>query len=453
VKTSAQVNNPLGQTVKRTSTLELLVLCSIISFSLWPSYLTIELGVLPQMDPPRVFLMWSVLYWLMLMYSSRNVRERFWYYIRLKSWLFVMLLFLFGWEMLSVFVAARVGHAFYSGLRDVIYHLVFFFTALTVWKYPKQIVRALKLLVYLGALISLIGMVEAMLGHNLLAGFVEGKAAYLIEVLGSVEKERDGVYRIAVFFANPLSAASYGVFVFPIVFFFSFYGKTSDRLIARIVMVLLLAMIWNTGSRGALVAILIISIGQSYFNLAVYINKYRGGGYAKVVLVPIFISAVVMAIPIVSGLIQGANEKQAGSTEIRLLQLELGVPLVMNRPLLGYGPGEAAEVLGVGDDDSKTVDNYFLSIALESGFPGLLMFIVLQLYFIRLSWRLGKKLPAPYSGLASALFFSLLGNFIFMSVLSLKQVLPLVFMVFSMLLALERIYISNVANTNNVESV
>ena len=166
-------------------------------------------------------------------------------------------------------------------------------------------------------------------------------------------------------------------------------------------------------------------------------------GLALVLSIIISIITLVGAKSIGEKLISGRTAKEAGSSSIRLLQMELGIPLIVDRPIIGYGPGEAAEVLGL---KAKTIDNYYLSLAIESGLPELVLFILILLYFLRYAWKLHNKLPPTQSALAIAIFWSIAGNALFLTVLSLEQVMPLMFLIFSMLIVLRSDQIISLAN-------
>ena len=129
----------------------------------------------------------------------------------------------------------------------------------------------------------------------------------------------------------------------------------------------------------------------------------------------------------------GKTETEAGSTNIRVLQMQLALPLIIKRPLTGYGPGEAGAVLGL---RSKAVDNYYLSLSLESGLPEAAFFIMLLLYFLNYSWKLQRNQAKATSTLATAIFWSTAGNVLFLTVLSLEQIMPVMFLLFGMLLVL-----------------
>jgi O-antigen ligase len=60
--------------------------------------------------------------------------------------------------------------------------------------------------------------------------------------------------------------------------------------------------------------------------------------------------------------------------------MEQAWPKIMKRPVLGYGTGRASRILGFWGG-TLTIDNYYLSLALEFGVPGPLAFLAMLVAF------------------------------------------------------------------------
>lgn len=87
---------------------------------------------------------------------------------------------------------------------------------------------------------------------------------------------------------------------------------------------------------------------------------------------------------------------QAASNESRQIQLQTGIPKVLHWPF-GYGPGMGAQTLAFADnaDGKLTIDNYWLSIALEYGVIGFVCFMTLMLTGAIKAIRLGFQARDP----------------------------------------------------------
>lgn len=87
---------------------------------------------------------------------------------------------------------------------------------------------------------------------------------------------------------------------------------------------------------------------------------------------------------------------QAASNESRQIQIATGIPKVLRWPF-GYGPGMGAQTLGFADNEEGklTIDNYWLSIALEYGVMGFICFMALMLLGISNGVRYGLRAKDP----------------------------------------------------------
>ena len=67
---------------------------------------------------------------------------------------------------------------------------------------------------------------------------------------------------------------------------------------------------------------------------------------------------------------------QASSNDARQRQLEMGIPKIFANPI-GHGAGSSGDVLGYAKDEFITVDNYWLTISLDYGVLGIIMYVSL----------------------------------------------------------------------------
>ncbi|MCY7307446.1 MAG: hypothetical protein LH632_15125, partial [Rhodoferax sp.] len=112
--------------------------------------------------------------------------------------------------------------------------------------------------------------------------------------------------------------------------------------------------------------------------------------------------------------------------------------LALDEPLVGYGPGQAAITLGALPGHIRiTIDNYYLSVALESGIPGLLLLVITLAYPITLGLFRGVTHSKRSGWLALALAAGLLAYAIERGVLSLTNNLDFSLMLTAMLVVVE----------------
>jgi O-antigen ligase len=144
--------------------------------------------------------------------------------------------------------------------------------------------------------------------------------------------------------------------------------------------------------------------------------------------------AVIPMIGISLEMVAGTSAAEEGSTLARMVMFEQGGSLVFDQPLLGYGPGRAAVTLGFLPGFSVlTIDSYYLTVALESGLPGLLLFITLLGYPIIKGWIGSVRFSGRDRVRIVTITFTLIGFSVIKSVLSLTENFDTAFLLIALL--------------------
>ena len=86
---------------------------------------------------------------------------------------------------------------------------------------------------------------------------------------------------------------------------------------------------------------------------------------------------------------------------------------------------------------NTSIDNYYLLLAMESRVLTLMLLIYIFIRFLKLSATVYNKLDVSERAVAGVLGLSLFGYATFMTVLSLKQVFPFIFLLFAMILSFQ----------------
>jgi O-antigen ligase len=114
------------------------------------------------------------------------------------------------------------------------------------------------------------------------------------------------------------------------------------------------------------------------------------------------------------------------------------LPLIAKNPL-GYGAGQSGDVLGFKTGSFQTIDNYYLSIALEYGVVGFVLYYGLLLMMMYLSARAVMYTPRnadPEQDFIVPIAISLAVFFVIKLVFSQQDNHPLIYMMMGMLMAL-----------------
>lgn len=423
---------------QKINILESALLAVVVSLPLWPSYLVVKIQGLPGINLTRICILLAISLWTLALLINQTYRIRFIdFLVKNRSVVLLLMVPFFGWKFITAGLAPSRMTAIFSALKDTIYCFGLFILSINIWRSPVQVERLVRVLLLVSVIVFSVTMLEVINQQNLFVNFVPDSfvsAAKLREGL-----VRDSTYRAWGTFAHPIALAGYCTTVLPLIAWYAVTHRGQHRWFGLGTCVLLIITIFFSTSRAGLAVLAFMAGGFFTTNyLPRWITKARFKERGVIIIISIMLLMFILPGLWLVGqkLASGRTANEAGSSSIRLLQIELGQPLIRSRPIVGYGPGEAAEVLGL---SAKTVDNYYLTLALESGVPEVALFIFIYLYFLYFAWRLQKKVAKPYAGLVAAIFWLVAGNGLFLSVVSLEQTLPFVFLMFGLLVSLNSI--------------
>lgn len=414
---------------KQISSLELVLLGFIVVFHLWPAYAVIKVGALPGINLQRIFMLLLIISWLFTLLSSQLYYDNFIKQVLKYRYLVINLFVYFTLRYISVLRSDNFLFSFYAATNEFISYFLLFLIGLTVWHNTKQVTRLLHLLVILSIIISLLGLYESRVERNIFEQFIPITSDYLAQTLEA--KIRDS-YRVQATFEHPLVLAEYFVFIIPLslamainsrIRFYQIFGGAA-------VILDILAM-WKTGSRTGIIVLIglgfLVALWKIWFIIK-HSKDYKIVAFLLSIL-PIVAAVVPLGFLVINHLLQGRSSEEASSTVTRLVQLDLGIPLVLKHPFLGYGPGNGAILLDIRSESGlPTIDNYYLSIALESGFPALVVFTFAFCYILYLSlqaYRFGMVLAGGFA-------LAFVGFILSLPALSITAFFPFVFLSFSL---------------------
>jgi len=371
-----------------------------------------------------------MVFWLV---ASPSLRTRLYGLIKKNKVIYGIIAVFFIWKIFSSFFSSgSVDESLKSSLRDAVYCFILMNISMLLISTERHVIHIFRCLMLATMIVCFFGLLEIVVQHSLFAAFAASQDA--AEKIS--DSYRDDRFRVLSTFPNSLSLASFLCFVFPLLAYSYFHEqKALWKLVSVVVLSTSFIVLYNTYSRAGY-GVMFALIGLlSLFHLKKWVGRLKQQWrilYSFVFLVVFVLFAVALFI-FAEQLAQGQSAKESGSSEIRALQMEIGFIKMAQHPIIGFGPGNAGDVIGL---KTKTVDNYYLTLAMESGVTATVLFLVILLVFVRKSYALGV-LKWPGRDLGITLFLMLLGNMVFMIILSLEQVLPLLFIAFSIILFLE----------------
>jgi O-antigen ligase len=261
-------------------------------------------------------------------------------------------------------------------------------------------------------------------------------------VASALTEKIRGSYRAQAGFLHPLVLAEYLILTIPIAISFVKI-KVSKHIKLASVTVLTLGVytLISTGSRAG-VLIFILQLGLMFlFKLIRDLKNQRE--IMPIIRSFVMIAVIFTGIPIsynfASLALEGQSNSESMSTQARIDQFNLGLDTFEKHPLVGWGPGLAVDHVASSNvtTGEKSVDNYYLTVAADSGLPAFILFFCLVVTYYRKARKLMAKLESPYSNISDGLSFSLFGFFIFCAVLSTFEVFTLAYVYFALLTKLE----------------
>jgi hypothetical protein len=347
-------------------------------------------------------------------------------------------------EVASIFISRAPVFSLNYLVNAEINWTAIFFVSVFVFLKPGRVERMVRLLWAMSLPIGLIAIFEMRAQHPLWAGHIPSflqieDPAVKLAMEGNA---RAGIYRAAATFGVSLGLAEYISLVMPFVVQFMVGPyRPATRIAAGLSIPFLIWVVLLTGARLGLIG--------CFLSIALTGLVWAGQKWSRdrrSLLSPMVVLAypAFLALSYLSTLFVGRIRAlvwggAAGQTSInaRNDQWALGKPMVYHQPW-GHGIGTAAETLGYAPYGLLTIDTYYLSILLEFGPLGFLIyygtFVVGIFHCVILGLK--ERLSDMEFELCKPLAISILNFFIIKSVFSQVGNHAIIFMMLGMVVAL-----------------
>lgn len=352
----------------------------VILSVLWPRYIYFHFSGLPGVNPFTLLTMGMLLLILIQIVAapaySRRVSDVFWS----GGLIGIFVLVWFAWRIFATTFGEYPLIQLIYLLREFIYISSFFFFAIALGSYPdgpRDVVRAL---VFSGLIASAIGLIEGFIQINPFVGFITlaGADIETATTLANIasEKVREGAFRAQSTFDHPIVFAQFVGALLPIALYCAANDKSKLwRLLGVITIPVALAAIATSGSRAGIVS---VTVACAAVGFIWWLRAMLYGRVSKIVAIfslPAFFMLILFFVYIISELAGGRSPHEVSSTNARLLMLNTGINALWDSPLVGFGNGMSVIKAGIqGAGGVWTIDVYFLTLALDYGYIGLLLF-------------------------------------------------------------------------------
>ncbi|MEL7488301.1 MAG: O-antigen ligase family protein [Pseudomonadota bacterium] len=390
---------PQGQAAPKRLIMPLLYAGAVL-LPLWPVYIHLKLGPLPIITPPRILLYLLSAIWIADMLTAPLRRAQFLVGLRNSRSVSGFVLGLFAVSALSVPMAEGRVLAAQEFFRQAIIWLLPFCVAVTYVRRTRELHRLVLLLVIGAVFNACLAILEKATGHlvaQVLSPLITGNAEWL--QIAASQKIRDGVFRAQGTHTHPLSLGEYVSVMAPFAIMFAAAARPlAIKAAWGAAAFILIAGALATSSRGALLAVSVSLIATALVLIHRFLQR-QGESRLKPVA-GAFVLALIAAAPVgylgAKNLASGAGGvSTSNSSQARLDQIEQAWPKILKRPVGGYGTGRAVRILGFWGR-SLTIDNYYLTLALDYGFPGPILFGSILIAVILASNRRSRAGPVDH---------------------------------------------------------
>ena len=367
-----------------------MIIAAMALMPLWPTYIHFKLGPAPILTPPRLLFYAITACWAYDMLVSPLRRGQLFCAMRRGGWLAAFLLGFFALAALSVPLAEGTRYAAQEVFRWAIIWLAPMLALATYVRSMTMLRRVLAALALGAVIAALIALAEFATGVLLavkLAPFIADDAVWL--QITQELKSRDGVFRAQATHTHPLSLGEYLALGAPIALGFVCASRGRVRLLWMVAFALLVGGVLVTNARGAMIA-MVFAVAATALVLAWRVLRQERFFRFRP-LIGLACLAMLAASPVVVAgahhvITGGAGESAARSSQARIDQIKKAWPKIVQRPVLGWGAGRAARIIGYWGR-TLSVDNYYLSLAVDTGVPGPIVFLGVLVVVGRRSMR------------------------------------------------------------------
>lgn len=419
-----------------------LYLAYLTLFTLWPTYAGLKVAGLPILNIQRIYALLLIVLTLSSLFASPKNMTIAYRVFRESLGAVVLVSLFFLWRLVSSVFSEDPIYSVFIAALDILLQYSFFMITILVVSNEKKVIKSLQFVLYGAAIVSIIGVIESLVQTNMFYNLVPKSAMETGFVASALTEKIRGSYRTQAGFLHPLVLAEYMILTIPIaILFLKIKISRHIKLISILVLTLGAYTLISTGSRAG-VLIFILQLGlmflfrliQDIKNQQKIMPVIRSFGMIVVICIGVPVSYNFASVAL-----EGQSNSESMSTQARIDQFNLGLETFEKHPLVGWGPGLAANHVASSNvtTGEKSVDNYYLTLAADSGLPAFILFVCIVVTYYRKARRLKAKLGSPYSNVSDSLSISVFGFFIFCAVLSTFEVFTLAYVYFALLTKLE----------------
>jgi len=422
-----------------------LLLTFVAAVIVWPNYLAVALPGMPWITVIRLVAIPLAIIMMVAISVSRSFRFEMLRVINALPSVWKMLSLFMVVAFLSILVSSDPSVSVNKFIIAQLYWTLIFFAAAYTFVQPGRATSFSQIIWTCAICVCLIGIDEWRRRGLFYAGhipsFLRIDDDALTSVLTSRGRAATGGYRVKSVFSTPLGLAEYLALATPFVIHTAVASKKlATRLGAFATIPLMFLTIIYTDSRLGVVGFFVSFL---LYILAWGALRWRDRpdqmvGRLVVISYPIVLASFLLLSFTWNRLsvMMWGGGATAPSTAARRQQLADGLPMILEQPW-GHGIGQAARTLGYyGAGGKLTIDSYYLTIGLEYGLIGFILYFGMFLAAIYFGGRALLKSTPGEDRLIIPVIIAVANFSIIKSIFSQESNHPLIFCMLGMIVAL-----------------
>jgi hypothetical protein len=415
---------------------------------LWPNYLAVAIPGLPWITLVRLVVAPLIVVFLACLSTTATVGATISAALARSRTVVTLLVCFVVVQTLSIVFSGDVGGSLDKYVTAQTTCTAIFFISVFIFSQRGRVELWARLVWGTAIVIAALALTEYKLGHVVWAGhipsFLRIQDASVARSLQGQMRAYTGVYRVQSTFSTSLGLGEFIALSLPFIFYFAMENYPRIvRFLALAMVPLLFLVLLASGSRLGMIGFCLTLLAYVLAWGAIRWRRNRGSLLGPVIVwaYPAFFGAFLAATIFVGRLhrmVWGGDETGA-STDARRIQYQMGWPKILSHPW-GYGIGRSGTVLGFRDPSGLlTVDTYYLTVALDYGVIGFILYYGAFLFAIGES---SKYVLVPFdrhdreTGFLLPACICLVNFVVIKSVFSQQDNHPMVFMVLGMAVAL-----------------
>ncbi|WP_294541055.1 O-antigen ligase family protein [uncultured Rhodoblastus sp.] len=399
-----------------------------------PTYYMVQISGIPWISIRRVMVLILVLLTLYSISVSRDERRSLSKVLSDQYWLSFCIIGYLFMAFVSIFFSKEPTQSIGQFFEYFLNWYLPFFACLIVIRSEKDVILLYKIVAILSLFVAALGIVDFITHHNWAVEVIPRSLLNKMmrdnpSVAGVVNSNpfRNGQYRASSIYNVPLCYGEFAAMVAPIGLYFILHTRNMrDRLLGVAVLVGAMLSLFVSGARGGNVAFLI----SVPLLLGLWVVRYSALNPRSVVG-PLFATASAMCIAALFALILtwrrlhnivlGGGDT-ASSDDSRNIQWQLGWPHILSNPITGHGIGRAAETVNYHTPaGAMSIDSYVLSVVVETGVPGLLLYFGMIFVAAAMLIRIYLRDKDPAAEISAPVACSLIAYGVYRLVLSQRE--------------------------------